>query len=158
MLAWCNFAGMRAEVIIKSWDELTKDELYAMLQLRERVFIVEQNCPYLDADGKDFSCFHVMIMDQGKCCACARILPHGVSYNEWSIGRVVSHKDVRGLGYGKALMHATMEWLRNRNVGTVKISAQSYLIAFYKSFNFETVGDEYLEDNIPHTQMICKLK
>jgi ElaA protein len=158
MLAWCNFAEMRAEVIIKSWDELSKQELYAMLQLRERVFIVEQNCPYLDADGKDLQSYHAMILNGADCYACARILPPGVSYDAWSIGRVVSHLKVRRMGYGRAIMLASIEWLRDRNVGLVRISAQSYLIAFYKSFGFEPEGEEYLEDDIPHTQMTCTLK
>ena len=158
MLACCNFAEMLSEVIIKSWDDISKRELYSMMQLRENVFIVEQQCPYLDADGKDLKSHHAIIMNDTICWACARILPPGVSYDEWSIGRVVSHEKVRKMGYGKAIMLACMEWLRNRGANAVRISAQSYLINFYKSFGFDIEGDEYLEDNIPHTQMICKLK
>lgn len=128
------------------------------MQLRENVFVVEQQCPYLDADGKDPKSYHAMIIENADCWACARILPPGVSYDEWSIGRVVSHVKVRRLGYGKAIMLACMEWLKNHEANAVRISAQSYLINFYKSFGFEIEGDEYLEDNIPHTQMICKLR
>ena len=129
-----------------------------MIQLRENVFIVEQKCPYLDADGKDPKSHHAIIMNDSICWACARILPPGVSYDEWSIGRVVCHEQVRRLGYGRSVMNACMEWLRNQGANAVRISAQSYLIEFYKTFGFEAVGDEYLEDEIPHTEMICKLK
>lgn len=148
---------MISEVTIKSWDDLSKLELYAMIQLRETVFIVEQQCPYLDADGKDVKSHHAMIMSDGICWACARILPPGVSDDEWSIGRVVSHDKVRRQGYGKVVMKACLEWLRNQGANAVRISAQSYLIEFYRAFGFEAVGEEYLEDNIPHTEMICKL-
>ncbi|MFM7104440.1 MAG: GNAT family N-acetyltransferase [Flavobacteriales bacterium] len=148
---------MLSEVTIKSWDDLSKHELYAMIQLRETVFIVEQQCPYLDADGKDLKSHHAMIMSVGICWAYARILPPGVSDDEWSIGRVVSHEKVRRKGYGKVVMKACMEWLRNQGAKAVRISAQSYLIEFYRTFGFEAEGEEYLEDNIPHTEMICKL-
>lgn len=145
---------MEFDIRIKSWNDLTIQELYAMIQLRELVFVVEQKCAYLDADGKDLYAHHAMWVENDTCLACARILPPGISYDEWSIGRLVTHSSVRRSGHGKGIMRAVMQWLKNHGAKKIRISAQSYLLDFYESFGFEIVGEEYLEDGIPHIEMI----
>lgn len=138
-----------------SFEELTNLEMYKMLQLRMQVFVVEQNCPYLDLDDKDVKAIHLLGWDENKCVAVARLLPEGVSYSDVSIGRVVTHQDYRAIGLGRALMHEALlkmqELFPNKNI---RISAQSYLLKFYKSLGFEVVSEEYLEDDIPHFEML----
>jgi ElaA protein len=141
---------------LKSWNELTPNEVYELLALRIHVFVVEQNCPYQDADGKDYKSHHLFALDEhGKCMACARLVMPGVSYAEWSIGRVVTHPSVRMTGVGRELMMRCMEALQQQfEAGPVRISAQCYLRKFYASFGFEEVSEEYLEDDIPHVEML----
>ena len=134
-------------------------ELYEVLALRQEVFCVEQNCPYQDLDGKDIHARHLLIRDEsGKLVAYARLLPKGVSYPEYSsIGRVVSSPTVRGQGVGQILMTQSIRLMTQYYPNDdVKIGAQSYLLKFYGSFGFEAVGEEYLEDGIPHISMILK--
>ncbi len=143
----------------KSFSELTIDELYDIMALRQEVFIVEQACPYLDADGKDQQAFHLMGFDKDeKLISYARIAPKGVPYENYiSISRIVSSPSVRGKGVGKKLIIESLNTIEKLfNSQAIKISAQCYLIKFYNSFGFETIGEEYLEDNIPHIAMICK--
>lgn len=140
---------------LKQFEELSLSEFYDMMVLRQEVFIIEQNCPYLDADGKDMKSHHVLGWDKsGKLVAYARIVKPGVSYAEASLGRIVTSKAARGVGAGKQLMIESLKMVE-RLYGKVplRISAQSYLIPFYQGFGFECVGEEYLEDDIPHTQM-----
>ena len=141
----------------KPFYELSLDELYALMALRQEVFVVEQDCPYLDADGKDQNAWHMMGFDKNeKLIACARIASRGVFYENYaSIGRIVSAPSVRGKGVGKKLIYACLEEVEKLfQKQPIKISAQCYLIRFYESFGFETTGEEYLEDNIPHIAMI----
>ncbi len=146
---------MKITWIFKSFESLTLVELYDMMVLRQEVFIVEQDCPYLDADGKDFQSYHLLGRDsKGLLVAYTRIVKPGVSYKEPSLGRIVTSPVVRRTGVGKQLMLESI----NRVVelygsAELRISAQSYLLPFYSEFGFEAVGEEYLEDNIPHTQM-----
>jgi ElaA protein len=139
---------------IKRFDELTLDELYNLLQLRNEVFIVEQNCIYKDLDGKDRSAWHLMAIENDKLIAYTRILPPGVSYNDPAIGRVVTSPSKRRSGIGKELMKRSIEACE-KLFGTISItlSAQVYLKSFYGSFGFIVVGEEYLEDGIPHIKM-----
>jgi ElaA protein len=139
---------------IKRFDELTLDELYNLLQLRNEVFIVEQNCIYKDLDGKDRSTWHLMAIENDKLIAYTRILPPGVSYNDPAIGRVVTSPSKRRSGIGKELMKRSIEACE-KLFGTISItlSAQVYLKSFYGSFGFIVVGEEYLEDGIPHIKM-----
>jgi len=141
---------------LKSWNELTPEEVYELLALRMLVFVVEQNCAYQDADGKDYKSHHLFATNsEGKCMACARLVHPGVSYTEWSIGRVVSHPDLRMTGVGKELMRRSMQALYETfDAGEVRISAQCYLRKFYASFGFKEVSEEYLEDDIPHVEML----
>ena len=147
---------MNIEWKITPFQELTNKELYALFVLRIEVFVVEQNCPYQDADGKDFKSLHLFAHDENEViCACARLVLPGVSYPEWSIGRVATSLDVRRQGIGRELMQRAMQYLREeKNNPPVRISAQTYLLEFYQSFGFVQVGDEYLEDDIPHIQML----
>ncbi|MBK8956435.1 MAG: GNAT family N-acetyltransferase [Saprospiraceae bacterium] len=141
---------------IKHYKELTLEELYSWLQLRLEVFVVEQNCPYQDLDEKDIHCYHALAYEGDQLVAGSRIVPPGISYPVYSsIGRVVSRKDHRGTGAGKLIMKQSLASCESLYPNTpIKISAQSYLLAFYESFGFEKTGDEYLEDDIPHHAMI----
>lgn len=141
----------------KSFYELTALQLYAILILRQEVFVVEQNCPYLDADGKDLKGWHLMgYDDDGQLVAYARLLPKGASYEKHaSIGRVVTASAIRGQGIGRMLMRNALDYAEQLFPGdTVKISAQTYLREFYESQGFVVSGEEYLEDDIPHFPMI----
>ena len=141
------------------FDKLNLDQLYRMLQLRQEVFIVEQDCPYLDADDKDLDSFHVLGYDEyGKLQAYTRLIPKGTSYKGYtSIGRVITSSAIRGKNQGKLLMQYSIDkcleiWPHE----SIKISAQTYIVKFYNDLGFLAVGDEYLEDNIPHVAMIRK--
>jgi ElaA protein len=142
-----------------SFAELRPEELYAALQLREAVFIVEQNCVYPDADGRDSEAWHLLgWIREGAgraLVAYARVFPPGARYVEGSIGRVATARRVRGRGYGKALMAEALrrlETLAPRQ--PVKLAAQRYLEDFYSSFGFRTVSAPYEEDGIIHVDMI----
>lgn len=143
---------------LKPFQDLSLEELYAFGQLRQEVFIVEQNCPYLDFDGKDAACYHLMGHLQGQLVAYARLVPPGVSYPQAaSIGRVVSSPAYRGQGLGKALMKEALTATQHLwHQAPITISAQDYLLHFYESFGFVDSGKKYLEDNIPHTEMHWK--
>jgi ElaA protein len=140
----------------KDFESLHLRELYDVMVLRQRVFVVEQNCPYLDTDGLDQDSYHLMGVLEGNLVAYARILPKGLSYAAYAaIGRIVTAPEVRGTGAGKALVNEALAQCEIRfGAGPVKISAQCYLIRFYEGFGFKKVGEEYLEDDIPHIAMI----
>ncbi len=143
----------------KPFSELSPLELHRLLALRCNVFIIEQNCPYLDPDYKDESALHVMGWNGDDLVAVSRIIPAGISYDEVSIGRVATSKSVRGTGAGKLLMTETMKFIAS-NYGKVpiKISAQSYLKKFYEEYGFKrTEKAEYMEDDIPHFEMTYSL-
>jgi ElaA protein len=145
------------KISILSFRELSNEELYAILRLRQEVFIVEQNCPYLDCDNKDQKSHHILIRNEsGHLIAYCRVLPPGLSYAEVSIGRVVSSPEARGTGAGRKVMEAALHFIKEKygNV-PVRIGAQSYLIEFYRFFGFEPL-EEYMEDGIPHTIMLKK--
>lgn len=142
---------------IKRFDELTLDELYNILQLRTQVFIVEQNCVYNDPDGKDQSAWHLMAIEDDKLAAYTRILPPGVSYDSPAIGRVVTSSSKRRSGLGKEIMRRSIETCEKLFGKTsITLSAQVYLQRFYESLGFIVVGEEYLEDGIPHIKMSRK--
>lgn len=139
----------------KAFKDLSNQELYDIFNLRLAVFVVEQNCPYQDADGKDPKSLHVQGIHNGELIAYARIVMPGVSYKEISIGRVVTSPKARKSGAGKALMKQTMEYIRKESGKVpIRIGAQMYLQKFYESFGFAREGDEYLEDGIPHIIML----
>lgn len=139
----------------KTFSELTTEELYKILQLRNEVFVVEQNCPYQDCDGKDLKAHHFSAWDDGVLVAYTRLLPKGVSYDTGaSIGRVLTSRKVRGQKLGKELMQKSIDKLYELyGQMPIIIGAQLYLKRFYESFSFVQQGEGYLEDNIPHIVM-----
>lgn len=140
---------------IKAFHELSTKELYAILQVRTDVFVVEQNCPYLEVDGKDLHSFHLYKEVNGHIMAYLRILPPGVSYEQSSIGRVLVAKTHRRQGLGYELVQKGIDFIHYElHEHEIKIQAQHYLRAFYASFGFQAVSDVYLEDDIPHLDMI----
>jgi len=141
--------------ICKPFDSLTVKELYAILRLRSEIFVVEQNCVFLDMDNKDQSCQHLMLYHNQELIAYARIVPAGISYLEPSIGRIVTGNVVRGKGFGKELVRLAIENCeRLYGKKPIKIGAQLYLKTFYGSFGFTSVGEVYDEDGIDHIHMI----
>lgn len=141
--------------VAKSFDQLGLQELYDLMALRQIVFVVEQDCPYLDADGKDQHSIHLMGFLDSEMVAYTRMVKPGISYKECSIGRVVSAPQVRGTGIGMDLMKESLKVVTDSfGKVAVRISAQKYLCHFYEKFNFECVGEEYLEDGIPHIEML----
>ncbi|WP_455538675.1 GNAT family N-acetyltransferase [Terrisporobacter sp.] len=142
---------------IKKFNELNVKEIYKILSLRNEIFIVEQECPYLDCDYKDLKSYHLFSKENGEIVAYLRVLEKGVSYDEISIGRVAVKKSHRGKGISREMMLKAIEFIKNDlNEDTIKIQAQAYLLGFYNSLGFKDVSEEYLEDNIPHIDMLYK--
>jgi ElaA protein len=135
----------------RRFDALTARELYAIVALRERVFVVEQRCAYLDADGLDREADHLWAEHAGVVLAYLRVLPAGARYVEVSIGRVATAPEVRGQGLGRELMQ---RGLALAGAVPVRLSAQAHLEAFYIELGFRRVSDVYLEDDIPHVEML----
>lgn len=139
---------------IKKFEELSIYELYEILKIRAEIFVVEQECPYNDVDGKDIKSTHIMIKNNGKIEGYLRVLPPGISFESSSLGRVLIKEEGRKKGLGKILLkegikHVFQVYKEN----VITIGAQAYLIDFYKSFGFEPISEIYLEDNIPHLNM-----
>ncbi len=143
------------------FEQLTATQLYHIMVLRQEVFIVEQTCAYLDADGKDQKSYHVWAEDEchpegsRRIKAYARIVKPGVNYPEVSIGRVITAATERRIGLGKKLMQVSIDCIADLyGEVPIRISAQCYLEAFYKGFGFEVCSEPYLEDDIPHVGMM----
>ncbi len=146
---------MQLNWILKKFEDLTVTELYAIMELRNEVFVVEQNCVYQDADGKDGLSIHLCGWNNAKLAAYTRIIPPGISYTEASIGRVVTSPAYRKTGLGRQLMKESISrCLAEFNCAAIMIGGQVYLTAFYQSLGFIQCSDEYLEDGIPHIEMI----
>ncbi|WP_026478488.1 GNAT family N-acetyltransferase [Alkaliphilus transvaalensis] len=140
---------------IKAFDELTAFEVYEILKQRINVFVVEQDCPYEECDGKDLDGIHIFATIDKQVIAYIRVLPKGISYSEASIGRVIVQKDYRGKGIATQLMKKGIEYIKEEWKETqIRISAQAYLINFYNSLGFKVVSETYLEDGIPHVEML----
>ena len=142
---------------VKAFKDLTVDELYAILQLRETIFVVEQNCVYHDIDGIDQHCFHLFSLEPEtqKIIAYARLVPADMKFDVPSIGRVICDINYRGKSLGKALMvKANEKTLQLFNTKTIKISAQTYLLKFYSALGFTSISACYDEDGIEHVDMI----
>jgi len=140
---------------INSFDQLSADELYKILQARVDVFVVEQHCPYPELDGYDQCGLHLWAEIDGEVLAYCRIFPPGIKYDEASIGRVLTKKNFRGLNLGKNLVKFALNTIEARyKITSVRISAQDYLLKFYSDFGFLDSGKKYLEDDIPHTEML----
>jgi ElaA protein len=139
----------------KHFNELNIYELYYLLQLRSEVFVVEQDCVYQDIDDKDQKALHVLGFKGSKIVAYTRIFKPGDYFKEASIGRVVVAKNERQHKYGYDIMKASIQVINDMfNENTIRISAQCYLQSFYNNLGFKAVGEEYLEDGIPHMAMI----
>lgn len=142
------------QITLKKFSELSVNDLYALLQLRNNVFVVEQNCPYPDTDDKDQKAMHLLIWEGSELTAYARILSPGVSYPEASIGRVVTSGNHRGKGLGKILMERCIQETQNLYPQQeIVISAQAHLDKFYSDLGFKAEGEVYPEDDIPHQKM-----
>ena len=141
---------------VKSFEGLTNQELYNILKLRSEVFVVEQNCPYQDMDGKDIYCFHLLgTNEKNKLIAYARLLPADISFKEVSIGRVVTAQTVRRTGAGIELMQNALQVIEDKHGKVpIRIGAQLYLKHFYERFGFVQDSEIYLEDNIEHIEML----
>jgi len=147
--------GMALTVVSKGFDALTPHELYELLRLRSDVFVVEQNCVFLDQDNKDQQCHHLLLYKEGTLVAYARLVPPGLAYPaEMSIGRIITSAQVRGTGVGRQLLDvAIAACYRLYGPGPIKIGAQLYAKKFYEAFGFVQSGEVYDEDGIDHIQM-----
>ncbi len=141
----------------RNFNELSKLDFHEILRQRINVFVVEQNCPYPELDGKDTESIHCYLKSGKEILAYARLLPAGLSYKEISIGRVLVNQAYRKKGLGHSLMSFVMdEIVRLYGNSNIRISAQDYLIKFYEFHGFKSTGKSYLEDGIPHTEMLYK--
>lgn len=146
---------MQLQWICKHFDELSVHELYAIIRLRNEVFVVEQNCVFQDADNIDQHCHHLLGFQEENLVAYTRLVPAGIAYEEMSIGRVVNSPSFRGKGAGKALMQQSInECYRLFGKQPIKIGAQLYLKKFYENFGFVQCSDAYDEDGIDHIKMM----
>jgi ElaA protein len=146
---------MQIQWLLKKFEELSPYQVYAILQLRNEVFVVEQHCVFQDADDKDQLSYHLMGFVDNKLAAYTRLVPPGVIYQQASIGRVVTSPNVRRSGAGKLLMQQSIQSVYQLyGSGPIKIGAQLYLKTFYNAFGFEQVSDVYLEDGIEHIYML----
>jgi ElaA protein len=140
----------------KPFKELSLNEFHDLIALRLKTFVVEQNCSYLDLDGKDKKAYHLLVRDgKGDVVATARILHPGISYPEVAIGRVVVHPNLRGTGIGLEMMERCIRFAHEEfGIVPIRISAQKHLEEFYNKTGFISTGKEYFEDEIPHVEML----
>jgi len=144
---------------IKHYEALSKDELYEIMQLRNEVFVVEQNCVYQDIDGKDLDAYHLSYYEGSELIGYLRILNKGISYKEVSVGRVLVKEDHRDKKVGRIMMEESIDYIKEvMNEPRIRISAQAYLKKFYGSLGFKIVSDDYLEDDIPHVEMLLEFE
>jgi ElaA protein len=148
---------MRLE--IKPFSALNIQELYALLRLRSEIFVLEQQCIYLDLDGKDTEALHVLGWKGSELCGYCRVFRPGDYFEEASIGRVAVSSEFRGNGYGARLMEFTIQAIQ-KEIGDcpIAISAQAYLQRFYEELGFKPEGELYKEDGIPHIRMVFTAK
>ena len=141
---------------IKTFDQLTTEELYALIHLREKVFVVEQQCAYLDADGHDIGAVHVWLSDERGIVACCRVLDRGATFEDVSLGRVIAV--YRREGLGTQVVQLGIDVARERfRARRIVIEAQTYARKLYENLGFRQTSDEFLEDGIPHIQMTLDL-
>lgn len=144
------------EKYVKTFYELTNDELYEILTLRHSVFILEQECFYEELDNNDQGSIHVFIKDEGEIIAYARVLDKGVSHDEYAaIGRVIAKR--RGQGYGREVMELAIEACKNHfDSDGIYIEAQTYAKDFYNNLGFKQISDSFDLDGIPHIEMLLE--
>ncbi len=141
-------------VIIKKFHDLDKLELYKIMQLRIEVFVVEQDCPYQDLDGLDEVGTHLWLEEDNEVVSYLRINPPKTRFDEVSFGRIVTKQSARKKGLSEAIILKALEIVVKEDLGPVRISAQSYLKKYYEKFGFSKTSEEYLEDDIPHIEML----
>ena len=141
---------------IKKFSNLSLEEFHDIIQLRIEVFVIEQDCPYQDLDGKDKMAYHVFCKNEkNEIIATSRLLAKGISYEEVAIGRIVTSQKARGNGLGHALLKKSMELCEEKfGLGPIRLSAQKHLEGYYNRHGFFSTGKEYLEDGIPHIEML----
>ena len=148
---------MQRETLIWRWrhfNVFSGPEWHRLLALRTAIFVVEQNCPYQEVDAKDPLCWHLEVIHERELIGTLRVVPPGISYEECAIGRVAVSEAYRGLGLGYDLMNNALGFCGARWAGGVRLSAQAYLRTFYESIGFSVIGESYLEDDIPHIEML----
>jgi ElaA protein len=145
---------MATSIHLFSFKELSLHDLYEALRLREEVFIVEQNCPFYDIDGKDKDCFHVLMKNEDQLMAYSRIVPPGLKFEDAAIGRIIVRRAFRGSDVGQKLIHYSIQECKRLfpDVG-ISISAQYALVKYYEQFGFKQFSEPYLEDDILHADM-----
>ena len=144
--------------VLKHFNELNSNEVYDILALRNEVFVVEQTCYYLDIDGNDKDAYHIFACENEEIVAYARILKKGVTYSDASIGRVVVRKEYRKQKIASEMMKRALYFIKEElGESVVTIGAQAHLVDFYGSFGFKPISEVYLEDDIPHIDMTCKM-
>jgi len=149
----------KSNFIWHDFNSISKDELYDVLSLRQRVFIIEQDCFYEDLDYSDQDANHLLLYKDNKLIAYSRVFPPGIKYDAASIGRIVTDLDYRGKGYGKIITQESIQFLKNNfPESDISISAQYRLVDFYENLGFEREGNIYLEDDIDHIKMTLKSK
>ncbi len=143
------------DIVVKEFGDLSKEELYTFLRLRSEIFVVEQDCVYQDMDGKDLVALHIMGWEDGILVAYCRCFRPGDYFDKASMGRILVRENYRKMGYGHAITKASIKAIKSKfKADTIKISAQTYLVTFYETHGFKTVGTRYLEDGIPHIAMV----
>lgn len=147
----------KLELVVKSFEELTVNELYDMIRLREAVFVVEQNCVYLDCDNNDQVSQHLIATINQQIVGCLRIMPAGSKYDRISIGRVVVDAEFRGQKIAEQMMLEALEFIAKKHGREdVVLSAQVVIKELYKKVGFEEISNIYLEDGIDHVKMLYK--
>lgn len=145
------------EILVKSFDQLSIEELYEILQLRSEVFVVEQNCVYQDIDGKDNHAMHIIGIKDDKLVGYARCFPAGIYFKEAAMGRVIIREEYRSRKLGHEILKAALGAIKEYyDADAIRLSAQLHLTGFYENHGFKPVGTDYLEDGIPHINMIQK--
>ena len=149
---------MNFRKFIQAYTELNLDDFHDIIALRIKIIVIEQDCPYQDLDGNDKLAFHLYFKDEkNQIVAATRILPQNIAYDEVSIGRVVVDKSSRGTGLGHELMEQSMVFVQSQfGAADVRLSAQKHLENYYEKHGFKSTGKEYLEDGIPHVEMLFK--
>jgi ElaA protein len=150
----------KLNIFKKGFTELNTDELYAVMRLRAEVFVLEQNCPYIDPDNQDQEAFHLLGFHPktNELVAYARILKPGAYKSEPSIGRVVTDKRFRSQQLGKLIFQESLDWCSEMFRGkSIRIMAQEYLVRFYQEFGFQVDSNPFLEDDIWHVDMILEV-
>jgi ElaA protein len=147
----------KTRFIWHNFDSISKEELYDVLSLRQRVFIIEQDCFYEDLDYSDQEANHLLLYKDNKLIGYSRVFAPGIKYDAASIGRIVTDLGFRGKGYGKDITQESIQFLKNNFPGSdISISAQYRLVDFYEDLDFEREGSVYLEDDIDHIKMTLK--